>query len=459
MIRRISLYEFFYLISWYLLPVTAFYFAGAGLRATGRIHPLGYDYHFVCILLVLLWMITSAHFRLTRIDALYAGREGWRNCLQAIAWTFMIGLTAMFFYRGGSYSRLVMATSALLLVGEAWGFRAIFRRLIVRVRREKAAVRLLVVGTSDFARRTSERMGEGCYASCFTVAFVHLPGEERRTPAGVPVLEMDELLTRKIRDFADEVVIAATSRTMPELMGLVERLKALALPVRLVLDFGGELRLGDRLFHVGSASLLDVAMAPSETIPYVVMKRAFDLAFSLVVLLVAAVPMALIAGAIKLTSTGPVFFAQERVGLNGQSFQMLKFRSMKVAAPQQSDTLWGQANEARCTAIGKLLRRTSLDELPQFFNVLMGDMSVVGPRPERPHFVEKFHDEIGEYNARHHLKSGITGWAQVNGLRGDTDIRERVRHDLYYIENWSLGFDLRIILQTVLGGFFAGPAY
>lgn len=458
MIRRISLYEFFYLISWYLLPAAAFYFAGAGLRAVGRIHPLGYDYYIVCILLVLLWMIASSHFRLARIDALYAGSEGWRNCLRATAGTYMAAFSAMFFYRGGSYSRQMLALSAVVLLVEAWGFRAIFRRVIVRVRRANLAVRLLVVGTSDFARRTSERMGEGCYASCFTVGFVHLPGEERRTPAGIPVLELDELLTRNIKDFADEVVIASTSQTMPELTGLVERLKGLALPVRLGLDLG-DLPLGDRLFQVGSASLLDVPMAPSETIPYVVLKRAFDVAFSVIVLLLAALPMALIAVAIKLTSPGPVFFTQERVGLNGQSFRMLKFRSMRVAARQQSDTLWGQASEDRSTRVGKLLRRTSLDELPQFFNVLMGDMSVVGPRPERPHFVEKFHDEIDEYNVRHHLKSGITGWAQVNGLRGDTDIRERVRHDLYYIEHWSLGFDLRIILQTVLGGFFAGPAY
>jgi exopolysaccharide biosynthesis polyprenyl glycosylphosphotransferase len=458
MIRRISLYEFFYLVSWYLLPAVAFCFAGAGLRAAERIHPLGPDYYIVCILLVLLWMIASSHFRLARIDALYAGSEGWRSCMRAIAGTYMAAFSAMFFYRGGSYSRQMLALSAVVLLFEAWGFRAVFRRLIVRVRRENAAVRLLVVGTSDFARRTSERMGEGCYASCFTVGFVHLPGEERRTPAGIPVLEMEELLTRNIRDFADEVVIASTSQTMPELLGLVERLKGLALPVRLGLDLG-DLPLGDRLFQVGSASLLDVPMAPSETIPYVVMKRAFDLTFSVMVLLLAALPMALIAVAIKLTSPGPVFFTQERVGLNGQSFRMLKFRSMRVAARQQSDTLWGQASEDRSTGVGKLLRRTSLDELPQFFNVLMGDMSVVGPRPERPHFVEKFHDEIDEYNVRHHLKSGITGWAQVNGLRGDTDIRERVRHDLYYIEHWSLGFDLRIILQTVLGGFFAGPAY
>ncbi len=459
MIRRISLYEFFYLLIWYLLPAVAFFFSGMGLRVAGRIHPLGYDYYIVCTLLVLLWMIASTHFRVARIDALFAGREGWRSCMKAITWTFMAAFTAMFFYRGGSYSRLLLGLSAVLLVAEAAGFRAIFRKWIVRVRCEGALVRVLVVGTTEFARQISERLATGTYSNCFTVAFVHLPGEERQTPDGVPVLELDELLLRNIRDFADDVVIAVSPQTMPHLKDVVEQLKGLALPIRLMLDFGGELPLGDRLFHVGSASLLDVPLAPAETISYVVLKRAFDVAFSLIVLLAAAVPMALIAVAIRLTSPGPVFFTQERVGINGQLFRMLKFRTMRVAERRESDTLWGRANEERCTALGRVLRRTSLDELPQFFNVLMGEMSVVGPRPERPHFVEKFHDEIGQYNVRHHLKSGITGWAQVNGLRGDTDIRERVRHDLYYIQHWSLGFDLRIIVMTVLGGIFTEHAY
>jgi putative colanic acid biosynthesis UDP-glucose lipid carrier transferase len=154
-----------------------------------------------------------------------------------------------------------------------------------------------------------------------------------------------------------------------------------------------------------------------------------------------------------------VFFAQSRVGINGQVFKMLKFRTMKTASVQESDTLWTTRCDSRCTAVGGFLRRSSLDELPQFFNVLCGDMSVVGPRPERPHFVEKFSDEIDAYNSRHHLKSGITGWAQVNGLRGDTDIAKRVELDIYYIQNWSLFFDLRIILMTVFSGFFAQNAY
>ena len=148
---------------------------------------------------------------------------------------------------------------------------------------------------------------------------------------------------------------------------------------------------------------------------------------------------------------GPVFFNQERVGANNIKFRLYKFRSMTVQGKEKSDVVWTTANDSRVTWIGKTLRKTNLDELPQFWNVLIGDMSVVGPRPEREHFVEQFKKDISQYKVRHLAKSGITGWAQVNGWRGDTSIEKRVDHDIYYIENWSFSFDLRIIWRTVFG--------
>jgi exopolysaccharide biosynthesis polyprenyl glycosylphosphotransferase len=189
---------------------------------------------------------------------------------------------------------------------------------------------------------------------------------------------------------------------------------------------------------------------PVESFTYLVAKRAFDLCFAGLALLLAAPLMLLIALAIKLTSPGPVFFRQQRVGLNGKTFLMFKFRTMQQAGPEESDRLWTRPGDPRRTRIGGWLRATSLDELPQFFNVLNGRMSVVGPRPERPYFVEQFMQTVSLYNTRHDLKVGITGWAQVNGWRGDTSIAKRVEHDLYYLHNWSFAFDLRIILLTIL---------
>jgi exopolysaccharide biosynthesis polyprenyl glycosylphosphotransferase len=169
--------------------------------------------------------------------------------------------------------------------------------------------------------------------------------------------------------------------------------------------------------------------------------------------------MLFIALIVRLESPGPVFFSQDRVGLNGRVFRMLKFRSMKTGTSEEGDTRWTCEEDPRRTRFGAFLRRTNLDELPQFFNVLKGDMSIVGPRPERPYFVERFLCEFEKYNSRHFFKAGITGWAQVNGWRGDTSIAKRVEYDLYYLRNWSLTFDLQIITLTFLRMFTSKNAY
>ncbi len=192
---------------------------------------------------------------------------------------------------------------------------------------------------------------------------------------------------------------------------------------------------------------------------YAVLKRVFDIAFSVAALALTAPLFAVVALLIRLSSPGPILFRQERIGLNGRMFRMYKFRTMRVSTKSESDTIWTSANDPRKTPLGAFLRRTSIDELPQFFNVLKGEMSVVGPRPERPYFVDKFLGEVRRYNQRHSLKVGITGWAQVHGWRGDTSIQERVDHDLYYLQNWSFGFDLRIVAMTVLSALSNKNAY
>ena len=184
-----------------------------------------------------------------------------------------------------------------------------------------------------------------------------------------------------------------------------------------------------------------------------VAKRVMDIVLSSVVLLVTW-PLLLLLGAIvKLTSPGPVLYRQERMGLDGRTFQMLKFRSMRVDAEDDTGAVWATRDDSRTTRIGALLRRTSLDEMPQLFNVLKGEMSLVGPRPERPVFIEEFRKAIPKYMLRHKMKAGVTGWAQVNGWRGDTSLEKRIECDLYYIEHWSLLFDLKILCLSLWKGF------
>ena len=190
-----------------------------------------------------------------------------------------------------------------------------------------------------------------------------------------------------------------------------------------------------------------------------VFKRATDIAISFLAIVITSPLMILIALLIKLESLGPIFFVQERVGLDRKAFKMYKFRSMKMDAESQSGPVWTKENDDRRTRLGVLLRKTSLDELPQFFNVFSGDMSMVGPRPERPVFVEDFKKSVPHYMLRLKMKAGITGWAQVNGWRGNTSLEKRVEHDLYYIKHWSLLFDLQILIKTLWNGLINRHAY
>ena len=190
-----------------------------------------------------------------------------------------------------------------------------------------------------------------------------------------------------------------------------------------------------------------------------VLKRMFDLALGTLIFVITSPIMIAISLLIKWTSEGPILYRQERVGMDGHPFQMLKFRTMKVDAEKETGPVWAKEDDPRKTKIGTFLRKTSLDEIPQLFNVLRGEMSLVGPRPERPVFVEKFKNMIPSYMLRHKIKAGMTGWAQVNGWRGNTSIEKRIEHDIYYIQNWAISFDLRILFMTLWRGFFSKSAY
>lgn len=217
-----------------------------------------------------------------------------------------------------------------------------------------------------------------------------------------------------------------------------------------------------RLINHGVSDVLGVPMFDLSTSPMTGMNQLVkwleDKVLSSLILLLISPIMILLALGVKLTSRGPVFYRQERVGLNGKPFHMLKFRSMPVDT-EKSGVQWGGSATKATTRFGQFIRKTSLDELPQFLNVLKGDMSIVGPRPERPMFVEQFKEEIPDYMKKHLVKAGITGWAQVHGWRGDTDLKTRIEYDLYYIENWSLWLDLKIVFLTIFKGFVNKNAY
>ncbi len=253
--------------------------------------------------------------------------------------------------------------------------------------------------------------------------------------------------TKKI----DEVIIAKPLRKEETILNMVEQCEYEGIRFRIVPDFFRIIPNRAVIDNLGDIPLIAIRTEPLNVFSNRIIKRTFDILLSTVLLILLSPVFLILSILIKITSKGPIFFKQKRIGSNNVEFNIYKFRSMTVQNSNDSDTTWTTDNDQRVTPIGRFMRKTNLDELPQLWNVLIGNMSLIGPRPEREHFVEKFKKEIPHYKVRHLVKSGITGWAQVNGWRGDTSIAKRVEHDIFYLENWSFWFDLKILWLTLFG--------
>jgi Undecaprenyl-phosphate glucose phosphotransferase len=272
-------------------------------------------------------------------------------------------------------------------------------------------------------------------------------------PPNVQVLETRDELQRLVHDGdVDMVFIALPLDQSSKLAEVQQWLGDFPLTIYYVPDFGEFARLHGSVEEFDGLQLISLQSSPLDGWNSV-LKRAVDVAIGSIALFTFAPLMALIAGVIKLTSDGPVFYVQERMGLDGKRFQMLKFRTMVPDAERFTGPVWATDNDPRVTSLGRWLRRLSLDELPQLINVLRGEMSLVGPRPERPPLIAEFRKSMPKYMLRHKVKAGMTGWAQVNGWRGNTDLEARIAHDLDYIENWSMWRDVKILSATVVRGF------
>lgn len=257
----------------------------------------------------------------------------------------------------------------------------------------------------------------------------------------------------------DEIAITLSIKEYERLERIVNDCERSGVHTKFIPDYNHVVPTVPHIEDLQGLPIINIRYVPLTLLHRALSKRIVDIIGSLVGIILFSPIMFIVAVLIKLTDKGPIIFAQERVGLHNKPFKMYKFRSMAVEPPQKEAKKWTTKNDPRVTAIGRFIRKTSLDELPQFFNIFMGDMSLVGPRPERPFYVEKFRDEIPHYMIKHQVRPGLTGWAQVNGYRGDTSIEKRIDHDLYYIENWSMGFDFKILFLTVFKGFINKNAY
>jgi Undecaprenyl-phosphate glucose phosphotransferase len=370
--------------------------------------------------------------------------------LQAATLITALAALASYFTRG-EMARSIMPVFAGVLALSLCASRLALRGILRRARRSgRILCRVLIVGTGEaalaLARKMLRRADYGYALQGFVSAGPEATGGAIE---GVPVVGAVQELPRLVQQYDVEQVYLALDRVEhASEQHALDRLADSTVSVRLVPDLARAFTLNASVEDFDGTPVVLVTQSPDEGWRSAV-KRAFDLLVAAVALVLLSPVMAAIAVWIKLDSPGPVLYVQERVGLNGRRFAMYKFRTMRADSESESGPTWATKDDPRCTRAGRVLRRLSLDELPQLWNVVMGRMSLVGPRPERPVFVDQFRSSVPRYMLRHHVKAGLTGWAQVNGLRGDTPLDRRIEYDLFYIRNWSLGFDLKILLLTV----------
>jgi exopolysaccharide biosynthesis polyprenyl glycosylphosphotransferase len=335
--------------------------------------------------------------------------------------------------------------------------RNIHRSIVYALRKRGVdRARILVVGSGPTGRMIAQTMIRQQHLGYDVQGFLSDTEPVGMQHDGVPVLGRARDIRRVVRACeVSEVLVAQSGVDDATILGLVAEVEDLPVAIKIYPDAfqiitNNEVSLGD----LGGLPLMSVKSSPLDRGFNRALKRGLDLGGALFGLIFLSPVLLTIALAVKLDSRGPVFFVQERVGVNGEPFPMIKFRSMRTNA--EALARWTTADDPRKTRLGGFIRRFSLDELPQLINVFLGDMSLVGPRPEQPYFVEQFRAQIPHYMRRHKEKAGMTGWAQVNGLRGDTSVEERVRYDLYYVENWSVLFDIKIILRQLATLFREG---
>lgn len=373
------------------------------------------------------------------------------NVMKAVSFAAFILMALTFIYREFSYSRFVLFF--------AWIFSSLFcsinRYFLIQLeyllRRRGDQDRVLVIGINANSRNLVRWAKENPHYGQNVIGILandeNHHGKHYET---VPILgsyqEFDEILAK---EKIDEVVVTDPAIPKEITTELMLKCESRMIPFKLVADFYGLMTHHVDVEYVSNVPLLGLKSLPLDDPWNRLVKRLFDVlvSFSLSVLL--SPVLTLIAALIKIGSEGSVLYRQERIGRDGKKFVLYKFRTMVVDAEKKTGPVWAESDDRRVTKIGKVLRRFNLDELPQLWNVLTGDMSLVGPRPERPHFVEQFRDQIPRYMARHKIKSGLTGWAQIHGLRGNTSLEERIKYDLYYMENWTLMMDVEILIATL----------
>ena len=368
---------------------------------------------------------------------------------------------ALYLMHQEDFSRGMIAIFYVLNLALASGYRVVLRDLLRHFRKKGYNLKhVLLVGYSRAAEQYIERIKQNPAWGYHIMGILDDHIAKGVSFKGIEVIgEVDHIYKLLPENTLDEIAITLSLTDYDRLEEIVSFCEKSGVHTKFIPDYNAVIPTKPYTEDLDGLPVINIRNVPLTSGWNQFIKRSMDLFGAVVACIIFSPVMLVCAILVKLTSEGPVLFKQERIGLHNKPFYMYKFRSMKLQKEADEKKGWTVKNDPRVTGIGKFMRKTSIDELPQLFNILKGDMSLIGPRPERPQFVEKFKEEIPRYMIKHQVRPGLTGWAQVNGYRGDTSIRKRIDCDIYYIENWTLGLDIKILILTFVKGFINKNAY
>ena len=439
---------------------------GSGWNVTrDNVVNMNRTYVLAAVLIVPLYLVLYGIFHLYTPKRVLGRRREFANILKAniiglfvITMTLFLGSKNDYLY---NFSRTMVALFFVINVAAETAERAAIR-LTLRTMRSKGynQKHILLVGYSRAAEAFIDRVANNPEWGYQVRGILDENREWGTEYRGVKVIGTP----RDLKDILelntlDEIAITLSLNEYKNLEEIVAACEKSGVHTKFIPDYNNIIPTIPQMEDLQGLPIINIRRVPLTNMFNATIKRIVDIFGALVAIVIFSPLMLATVALIKLTSPGPIIFSQERVGLHKRPFKMYKFRSMEVQNPSSEKSKWTTPNDPRVTSVGRFIRKTSIDEMPQLFNVLLGDMSLVGPRPERPFFVEKFKEEIPRYMIKHQVRPGMTGWAQVNGYRGDTSIAKRIEHDLYYIENWTLGFDFKILFLTFFKGFINKNAY
>ena len=424
-----------YFFSWYLRFKSGFFVQDVGVLPAKT-------YFSALFLIIPGYLLLYSIFQLYMPRRVKSYRKELMDIIRANGIGFMIFILVLYFIKQEHFSRQMLCIFFFINISLEFASRYLIRTILWKMRKQGLNQKhILMIGENQMAEQYMDRLREN--PKWGYQVFAHLKDEEKLER----ILEGNEL---------DEVVIALRAEDYGKLERIVDVCEKAGVHTKMIPDFGNVISTRPYIEDVQGIPVIHVRRVPLNIMRNRAAKRAVDLIGATVAIILFSPVMLLTVLVVALTEEGSVIYRQERVGLHNQVFYMYKFRSMIMQDEEKEKAEWSTRNDPRITPVGKLIRRTSIDELPQLFNVLKGEMSLVGPRPERPQFVQKFRDEIPRYMVKHQVRPGMTGWAQINGYRGDTSIEKRIEYDLYYIENWTMVFDMKILILTIFKGFFDG---